>query len=466
MNQQNPSTPKPSSVKEQQALGHSLRDETPRSSHAAWTPGPERPDPVALLEEQNEARVPWLVPIRRARMAVSPFAFFRGSARIMASDLSTTPRSGLTVQACGDAHLSNFGFYASPERNLIFDVDDFDETLPGPWEWDVKRLAASVVVAAQDLGYSAPVAQRATKAAVLGYQEAMAEFAERGFLENWYSHLAIAELVDLMPKKKRKNLRKRSAKARGRTSQQALKKFAVKVDGKHRIKNDAPLLLPLRDLVGQENPELVRQATTTSLESYRDSLPNHRRHLLDRYELQDIAMKAVGVGSVGTRCLITLSFGRDSSDPLFLQMKEATTSVLEEYLPPSEYDDPGQRIVEGQHLTQAMSDIFLGWSGQNEAGHSYYWRQLRDWNGSVNLEKLVPAALGRYAKVCGWTLAHGHARSGDPSAISAYLGSGPAFARSITEFATSYAKQNDSDYEQFKAAIDGGELLVADESTD
>ena len=465
MNHQQPSTSKFGLIEEQQELGRSLRVETPRTAHSDWTARPQRPDPVALLEEQNESRVPWLVPIRRARMADSAFAFFRGSARIMASDLSTTPSSGLIVQACGDAHLSNFGFYASPERNLIFDVNDFDETLPGPWEWDVKRLAASVVIAAQDLGYTEPVAQSATKAAVLGYQEAMAEFAERSFLENWYSHLAIAELVQLMPKKKRRSLRKRSVKARGRTSQQALKKFAVKVDGKHRIKNNAPLLLPLRDLVGQEDPELVRQAAVTSLESYRESLPNHRRYLLDKYELHDIAVKVVGEGSVGTRCLITLSFGRDSSDPLFLQVKEATTSVLEEYLAPSEYDDPGQRIVEGQHLTQAMSDIFLGWSRQNEGGHSYYWRQLRDWNGSVNLEKLVPTALGRYARVCGWTLAHGHARSGDPSAISAYLGSGPAFARSITEFATSYAKQNEDDYKQFKAAIDDGELVAADDSS-
>jgi uncharacterized protein (DUF2252 family) len=462
--QQHPLRTTSGSVAEQQELGRSLRDETPRSSHAGWTAALDRSDPVALLEEQNESRVPWLVPIRRARMAVSPFAFYRGSARIMASDLASTPKSGLIVQACGDAHLSNFGFYASPERNLVFDVDDFDETLPGPWEWDVKRLAASVVIASQDLGFPAPVAQRATKAAVLGYQEAMAEFAERGHLENWYSNLAIAELVELLPKKKRKSLRRVSAKARGRTSQQALKKFAVKVDGEHLIKNDAPLLLPIRDLEGREDPESLRQAVVASLESYRDSLPNHRQHLLTRYELRDMAMKVVGVGSVGTRCLITLSFGRDSSDPLFLQAKEATTSVLEDYLAPSVYDDPGQRIVEGQHMTQAMSDIFLGWSQRNESGRSYYWRQLRDWNGSVDLDRLGPTELGRYARVCGWTLAHGHARSGDSSAISAYLGSGPAFARAITEFATSYAKQNQRDFEQFKSAIDDGRLLAGDES--
>lgn len=463
MNQQNPSIPEPASTKEQQERGRSIREETPRSSHAAWAAGPDRPDPVALLEEQNSSRVPWLVPVRRARMVASPFAFYRGSARLMASDLATTPTSGLTVQSCGDAHLSNFGFYASPERNLVFDVDDFDETLPGPWEWDVKRLAASVVIAAEDLGFSAPTAQRATKAAVLGYQEAMAEFAERGFLENWYAHLAIAELAELLPKKKRKRLHTVSVAARGRTSQQALKKFAKKVDGELRIKNDPPLLIPLRDLSAHEDPDRVRQVVLASLESYRDSLPDDRQHLLSQYRFTDLALKVVGVGGVGTRCLIALFVGRDTSDPLFLQAKEATASVLEEHLTPSAYAQPGRRIVEGQRLTQATSDVLLGWSQSEASGHSYYWRQLRDLEGSVDLNKLGPTALGRYARVCGWTLAHGHARSGDSAAISSYLGTGPSFARAISDFAVSYAKQNESDYERFRAAIDSGQLLVSDE---
>lgn len=446
---------------ERREVGRQARETTPRGDHADWAADPARPNPVDIIEQQNESRVPWLVPIRRQRMSASPFAFFRGTTAVMASDLSRTPTSGITVQACGDAHLSNFGFYASPERNLIFDVNDFDETLQGPWEWDVKRLATSVTVAAQDLSLPEAASQRATKAAVIGYQEAMAQFAERGALENWYTHLAVSELAPLMRKKKRKKMAQVSAKAKGRTSQQALKKLAEKVDGELRIKSQPPLLIPLRDLAQYEDPERLKQLASASLEDYQDSLPDDRKYLLSQYRLADLAVKNVGVGSVGTRSMIALLVGRDNSDPLFLQFKEAGDSVLANYLPASEYAEAGRRVVEGQRLTQAVSDIFLGWSRIDDSGRSHYWRQLRDWKGSIDLKKMGPMELGNYARVCGWTLAHGHARSGDPIAISAYLGSGPSFARAISSFAAQYARQNQTDYELFKQAIDDGQLVAA-----
>ncbi|MCH9816528.1 MAG: DUF2252 domain-containing protein [Actinomycetia bacterium] len=445
---------------ERAELGKSLREQAPRSAQADWTPSAERDDPVAIIEGQNRDRVQELIPIRRRRMLASPFAFYRATAGVMAGDLSATTSTGLYAQLSGDAHVSNFGMFASPERNLVFDLNDFDETLPGPWEWDLKRLAASVTIAAQDRGFPAEAAQRATIAAGLGYQEAMADFASRPVLENWYAHLSVADIAQLATKKRRKSITKASDKARSRTSQQALKKYATEIDGKLRIRSQPPLVRPLRDLTAI-SPEEIRSGLTSSLASYRSSLTPDIAHLLAEYSLADVALKVVGVGSVGTLCLISLWFGRDNDDPLFLQVKQANASALAEYLPPSPFDQPGERVVQGQRMIQAVSDIFLGWSEPAVAKRAYYWRQFRDWKGSVRLDKIGPTELGSYAKVCGWTLAHAHARSSDPIAISAYLGSGSVYPRSLAAFGAAYAEQNALDYQEYQSAVKTDHLEVA-----
>ena len=445
---------------ERAALGKSLRDESPRSAQADWAPGADRADPVEIIEGQNKDRVPELIPIRRRRMLASPFAFYRATAGVMAGDLSETTSTGLRAQLSGDAHISNFGMFASPERNLVFDLNDFDETLPGPWEWDLKRLAASVTIAAQDRGFPAEAAQRATIAAGLGYQEAMADFASRPVLESWYAHLSVADVAQLATKKRRKSIAKASNKARSRTSQQALKKYATEIDGHLRIRSQPPLVRPLRDLE-QVSPDEIRNGLTSSLDSYRASLTPDIAHLLGEYSLADVALKVVGVGSVGTLCLISLWFGRDNEDPLFLQIKQAGQSALADYLPATEFDQPGERVVQGQRMIQAVSDIFLGWSEPTGAERAYYWRQFRDWKGSVNLDKIGPTELGSYAKVCGWTLAHAHARSGDPIAISAYLGSGSVYSRSLAAFGAAYAEQNALDYQEYQSAVKTDNLEVA-----
>ena len=359
------------SVHEQTEHGKELRRSTPRSVHTDWTPAPNRPDSILLLEEQNEARVPWLVPVRHARMSVSPFTFFRGAARIMASDLGGTPSSGLDVQLGGDAHLSNFGAYASPERRLVFDQNDFDETLPGPWEWDLKRLATSFVVACQFHGHP-PEANRAVAAeAVRSYRESMAHFASEGHLALWYDYVDVDDIgtnSGLSAKEMNKRMDRFRKKATRKTSQQALEKLAELVDGRWRIRHEPPVLFPLDRLPGNEDPEALQAAVEHGIESYATTLDDSRRALLDRYELVDVGMKVVGVGSVGTRCLIALLIGRDERDPLFLQIKEAGPSVLAEHLSPSPYVHQGQRVVEGQRLVQATSDIFLGWTTGELAG--------------------------------------------------------------------------------------------------
>jgi uncharacterized protein (DUF2252 family) len=391
-------------------------------------------------------------------MSVSPFAFYRGAARIMASDLAATPVSGLTVQLCGDAHLSNFGAYASPERQLVFDVNDFDETLPGPWEWDLKRLAASFVIASQHRTFDPATARAVTAASVEGYRQAMARFAELTNLDVWYALLAADQIASLAEtKKQEKTARKTVAKARSRDSLQALGKLAESDGDTYRIKSEPPLLLPLRDLAREVDPDALRDAVSQSFRSYAASLPSERRHLLSTYRFVDIALKVVGVGSVGTRASIVLLEGRDRKDPLFLQAKEASASVLEEFLPRSVYGDHGRRVVEGQHLMQAASDVFLGWSAYS-GGRSYYWRQLRDWKASADIEQMDRDRLTRYATLCGWTLAHAHARSGDPIAISGYLGRGSQFDKALVAFAEKYAEQNRRDYEVFVGQIRDGKL--------
>ena len=454
------------SMAERTERGRAGRSIAPRSSHADWQPSTNRPDPVALLEEQNLDRVPWLIPVRRARMQVSPFTFFRGAARIMAADLASTPTSGLEVQLSGDAHLSNFGAYASPERRLVFDQNDFDETLPGPWEWDLKRLAASFMIAGQHLGFTTKQCRAAVSAASRAYRDATADFAAMGLLDLWYDHVTIDDLRGASGLD-RKNLDERldrfQRQATRKTSLQALSKLTEFVDGEYQIRTDAPLLFRMRDVPDQEAAPALEAAAIAAFEDYKQTLEDHRHHFLERYDLVDVGLKVVGVGSVGTRCVILLLKGRDEHDPLFLQAKEAGPSVLEEHLAPSRYDNSGRRVVEGQRLIQAQSDSFLGWTtGSGPAQRDFYLRQLRDWKGSVEIEGNTPNQLTFYARLCGMTLARGHARSGDAEAIRAYAGTGDSLDRAIATFAEKYASQNLEDYEAFRQAIADGRLEASE----
>jgi uncharacterized protein (DUF2252 family) len=413
---------------------------------------------VRLIEEQNRDRESDLIPVRHGRMAVSAFSFYRGAARIMAADLALTPITGLEVQLCGDAHLMNFGVFGSPERALLFDVNDFDETLPGPWEWDVKRLATSFTIGARDSGLRKRDVASITIESVRGYRSAMARFGQMRAIEVWYSRVTSDMLMRITRgRRRRSQLTKIIDKATRRDSLHALSRLAHVVDGEHRIVSDPPLVVPLRDMESDVDPEAGRQAVIDLLAQYRSTLRDDRRLLLDRYRLVDVARKVVGVGSVGTRCYIALLQGRDRHDPLFLQVKQATRSVLENHLPASVYANPGQRVVQGQRLMQAASDIFLGWM-DDPAGGTYYWRQLRDMKGSADLSTLDLKGWIGYAQICGWSLARAHARSGDPVAIAAYVGSADDFPRAVTQFAARYADQNEADYAAFGKAIKSGRL--------
>jgi uncharacterized protein (DUF2252 family) len=447
--------------------GKAARAEVPRSSHARFDPTSDRPDPLDLLDAQARTRVPELVPIRYGRMLVSPFTFYRGAAKIMAADLAQTPNSGLQVQCCGDAHLSNFGLFASPERRLVFDINDFDETLPGPWEWDVKRLAASMLIAAQDNGYSARQQDQIVLQTAQRYREAMREFAALGNLAVWYAHLdtetVLAKYAPQFQGREVKRTEKTLAKARTRDSMSALAKLTkVGEDGRPEIVDQSPLIVPLRHLVADRSQEEILGELHVLLRVYRDTLPHDRRVLLEQFELADFARKVVGVGSVGTRAWIGLMFGRDENEPLFLQMKEAEASVLEEYLGESEFSNHGQRVVVGQRLMQATSDIFLGWvhqpKGIDGQSRDFYGRQLKDWKGSAEIEQMVPEGMGVYGELCGWTLARAHARSGDRIAIASYLGSGNQFDRAVLEFSKAYAEQNQRDYKRLADAAASGRI--------
>jgi uncharacterized protein (DUF2252 family) len=454
------------SVAERVARGKAARAEVPRASHARFEPPPTRADPVALLEIQAKTRVPELVPIRYGRMLVSPFTFYRGAAMIMAHDLGPTPRSGLMVQCCGDAHLSNFGVFASPERALVFDVNDFDETLPGPWEWDVKRLAVSMLIATRFNGFRAKEQERIVLDTVGQYRTAMAQFAGMKDLEVWYSHLdvesALQEYGSQFKPKMVKRTEKTLAKARTKDSMTAFSKLCHTVDGKARIVDESPLIVPIEQLApGEERAEMF-EALHQLMRGYRETLEFDRRVLLEQFELADFARKVVGVGSVGTRAWIALMLGRDGQDPLFLQIKEAEASVLEELLGPSEFSNHGERVVVGQRLMQATSDIFLGWlhveSGLDGKPRDFYGRQLKDWKGSAEIEQMVPKGMATYGKLCGWTLARAHARSGDRIAIAAYLGNGDRFDRAILEFSEAYAEQNERDYQELATAVKTGRV--------
>ncbi|HEX4483598.1 MAG TPA: DUF2252 domain-containing protein, partial [Solirubrobacteraceae bacterium] len=457
-----------SSRAERAARGRAKRKQVPRSSHGDLQLPSDRADPVASLERQAATRVPELVPIRYGRMLVSPFTFYRGAALIMAEDLaSSTPRSGLDVQCCGDAHLSNFGVFASPERRLVFDINDFDETLAGPWEWDVKRLAASMMIAAQDRDFSPADCERAVLDTVREYRTAMLGFAAMNNLDVWYAHLDIDDAMQLiggqLKPKGRKRTAKALAKARTRDSLSAFSKLTRIVDGEPRFAADPPLIVPIADLQeggGAQTFEMLDER----LGAYRASLPHERRVLLEQFRLTDFARKVVGVGSVGTRAWIALLFGDDRRDPLLLQMKEAERSVLEQFLPRSRFANCGRRVVTGQRLMQASSDIFLGWlhvdAGLDGRARDFYVRQLKDWKGSAEIEQMVPKGLATYGRLCGWTLARAHARSGDRVAIAAYLGRGPSFERALVQFADAYAEQNRRDYDALSAAAASGRIAA------
>ena len=454
---------------ERAARGKTARAEVPRERHAEFDPGADRPDPIGLLEQQAKSRVPELVPVRWGRMMASPFAYYRGAALPMASDLATTPVTGLAVQACGDAHLSNFGVFGSPERRLMFDVNDFDETLPGPWEWDVKRLAASLEIAARSNGYPGKQRREIAQAAVAQYRQAMRTFARMTNLDVWYARADVEQLraqFDAQLKaQQRKRLDKGLAKARTRDSMQEVAKLTRMVDGRPRIISDPPLIVPVGELLPAEADQAAFKAELTALiRTYRRTLETDRRFLLEQFEFCDMARKVVGVGSVGTRCWIVLMLGRDDADPLFLQVKEAEESVLSRFVGASRYANQGQRVVAGQRLMQAASDIFLGWqrvgAGLDGQPRDFYVRQLRDWKFSIDIETMLPAGLRMYGMLCGWTLARAHARSGDRIAIAAYLGGSDAFERAVTQFASAYADQSERDYQSLVSAVAAGRITA------
>jgi uncharacterized protein (DUF2252 family) len=454
---------------ERAARGKEARARVPRDSHGVFDPPSDRTDPIGLLEEQAQTRVPELVPVRWGRMMVSPFTYYRGAALPMASDLATTPVSGLAVQACGDAHLSNFGLFGSAERRLMFDVNDFDETLPGPWEWDVKRLAASLEVAARDNGLTAKQRREVVVASAARYRQAMREFASMTNLDVWYAHADITELRaqfdSRLRERQRRDLDKGLAKARTRDSMQQLSKLTTMAGGRPRIISDPPLLVPIGELLPAERDrEALEEELKELIAGYKRTLETDRRYLLDQFQFCDMARKVVGVGSVGTRCWILLMLGRDSSDPLFLQVKEAERSVLSRFVGASRYTNQGQRVVAGQRLMQASSDIFLGWqriqAGLDGRTRDFYVRQLRDWKFSVEISLLRPEGLQLYGALCGWTLARAHARSGDRIAIASYLGGSDVFDRAIGRFASAYADQNERDYHALVDAAKAGRITA------
>lgn len=438
-------------VAERRAAGKALRNKVARSSHAEWSPIADRPDPVSLLEEQNRTRFAHLVPIRFERMTTSPFAFLRGTAVVMAGDLASTPITGIQVQLCGDAHLNNFGIYATPERNQVFDLNDFDETLPGPWEWDVKRLAASIVVAGRNNGFSGDMNRQAILSCIGSYRQHMWEYSEMRYVDIWYSRIDYASSLQAVRRTFRWWINKQRKKASRRTHVELLPKLTQEVDGRIFIKDDPPLITHLDD------DELV-QKLRVLIEEYKASLRIDRQVLLSKYRLVDVAHKVVGIGSVGTQCYIVLLIGSGSNDPIFLQFKEAGSSVLERYLGPSTYANHGERVINGQRLMQAVSGTFLGWASLDSM--DFYFRQLRDMKLSVDLETLSEEGFIEYCKFCGWALARAHARSGDPALISGYLGIKDVFDRAIATFAETYADQTERDHAVLVAHVQAAQASL------
>jgi len=465
-----PVEPHPGSPSERAAAGRDARKAVPRSGHGEWGPAGDRVDPVDLLERQAISRVGQLVPLRYGRMLASPFAFYRGAAAVMAADLAATPRSGFDAQLCGDAHLSNFGAFASPERRLVFDLNDFDETLPGPWEWDLKRLAASFSLAGRDRGCEGRQRRRIVAAAAREYRETMRRLAGMGNLESWYQQLdsdsIAARWATAVGGAQRKAFQRNVAKARAKGSGRAFAKLTERVGGELRIVSDPPLIVPVARLAREAGAKRAEMEALVMkvLAEYRDSLEPERRTIFDSYRFVDAAFKVVGVGSVGTRAWIVLMLGRDERDPLFLQVKEAQRSVLEPYTAPSRFRQQGKRVVQGQRLMQATSDIMLGWvraNGVDGRRRDFYVRQLWDWKGSARIESMDARGLAAYAEICGMTLAHAHARGGDRIAIAAYLGKGDVFDQAMAGFAEIYADQSERDYEALRDAVAEGRVDAA-----
>jgi uncharacterized protein (DUF2252 family) len=460
-----PKTVRHSTPSESNARGKAARAELPRSAHAGWEPAPMRRDPIDLLEDQAQTRLPELGPIRYGRMLASPFTFFRGAAYLMAADLADGPRTGIYAQLCGDAHLSNFGVFAAPDRRLVFSLNDFDETLPGPFEWDVKRLAASLAVAGRDRGFTDATRRAVVRAAVGEYRTTMARFAEMRNIHVWYARLDVASIRDQLGSsgKQMKRLQSTVAGARTKDSIRALTKLCRTVDGKLRIIGNPPLVTPIEDVLPGAEREELEDVVRRMIGTYRLTLPRDRRELLESYRFVHAARKVVGVGSVGARTWILLMMGRDKADPLFLQFKEAQASVLEPFLGKSEFEQHGQRVVEGQRMMQAAPDVMLGWERIitiDGVERDFYIRQLWDSKGSAEVEVMDPAELEAYGRVCGWTLARAHARSGDRIAIAAYLGRGDAFDRAMATFAETYADQNERDFRALEAAVASGRVVA------
>jgi uncharacterized protein (DUF2252 family) len=451
------------------ARGKDARAVAPLDSHGEFAPSGLR-DPVGLLLGQAQSRVPELVPVRHGRMLVSPFTFYRGAALPMAADLAGTPASGLRVQLCGDAHLSNFGAFASPERRLVFSVNDFDETLPGPFEWDVKRLAASFAVAGRDNGFAGKACRKIVLTAAESYRTAMRDFAGQPFLAVWYAHLDIEEAIgqfrSQFKAKKFKEAEKLLAKAHTKDSTQALRKLTTVTDGRRRIISDPPMIVPVEEVFAEVQADAIYEQIRAVLGKYRRSLQSDRRHLLEEFTLVQVARKVVGVGSVGTRAWVLLMDAGDGDEPLFLQAKEAEPSVLAEYCGRSQYANQGERVVAGQHLMQAESDIFLGWTrvtGPDGVDRDFYVRQLKDWKFSAPIEAMRLPGMTVYARLCGWTLARAHARSGDRVALAAYLGGSATFDEAIADFAETYADQNERDYAALQTAVKDGKVQATTE---
>ncbi|MDH6608523.1 uncharacterized protein (DUF2252 family) [Streptomyces sp. SAI-208] len=451
--------------RERAALGKAARAAVPRSSHAEFTPGPKRPDPLEIIEKQSATRLPELVPVRYGRMSESPFRFYRGAAAIMASDLAETPRTGFRTQLCGDAHMLNFRLLASPERRLMFDINDFDETLPGPWEWDVKRLAASLVIAGRANGFSTKERAAIVRATVRSYRENMRAFAGFGNLAVWYAQFDEKWVEERfgadLSARGRDRWTRALAKARSHDTLQVFDKLTVIIDGKRRIAPDPPLVTRLEELLPDDRRGQIEQQISRLIERYGKTLQSDRRFLLEQYRVADMARKVVGVGSVGTRCWIVLLLGRDDEDPLFLQAKEADESVLAPHVGATAYPTQGERVVSGQRLMQATSDIFLGWErveGLDGRRRDFYVRQLRDWKWVAVAEDMVPRGMRTFGALCGVTLARAHARSGDRIAIAAYLGGGDSFDRALVTFAERYADQNERDHQALVDAVAAGRL--------
>jgi uncharacterized protein (DUF2252 family) len=458
------------SPNERVARGKAARAEVPFEAHSVWSAALRRSHPVDLLEEQAKTRIRELVPIRHRRMLVSAFSYYRGAALPMAADLAATPDSGLTVQLCGDAHLSNFGVFGSPERHLVFDVNDFDETAPGPWEWDVKRLCSSLEIAARDNEFANKECTKIVRDAVRSYRETMRQLSAMSMLEVWYTHLDIDELLPrfhaALDPTRTPSVWHAVTSARAHDSIHAYDKLCHLVEGEPRIRSDPPLVTPIEELVVEPDSADadMRDSMERILREYAGSLDRDRRHLLEHYRVGHLARKVVGVGSVGTDCWIALMLERDRQAPLLLQVKEARRSVLEEYTAASLFPNEGQRVVAGQRLMQTASDIFLGWVGfeWQRGRRDYYVRQLHDWKGSADIRGMTAAGMNLWGQMCGWTLARAHARSGDRVAIASYLGKSDAFDRAIVDFATAYADQCAHDHALLKEAVDTGRLAAAD----